>query len=188
MVRVGRPICTCLEQIRPAAVHGRPIPCWLFMIKICFGKPHNSEPEICRAFWHLYCLTIFTVNTSFLDKKNGIRDDSDGSKYQGEIQKGESPPTQMFPTRRRKTRSTNKCPRRGCTCCGIIIWPLVTSLLITCYAFWVINHLEASEGWPASPQSTRICASLFFTSAEWTATGEAVVLQQVELPYRTWNM
>lgn len=47
MVCVGRPICTCLEQIRPAAVHGRPIPCWLFMIKICYGKPRSLDPEIC---------------------------------------------------------------------------------------------------------------------------------------------
>lgn len=46
MVCVGRPICTCLEQIRPAAAHGRPIPCWLFMIKICFGKPRSLDPEI----------------------------------------------------------------------------------------------------------------------------------------------
>lgn len=50
MVCVGRPICTCLEQIRPAAAHGRPIPCWLFMIKICFGKPHSLGPEIRGSF------------------------------------------------------------------------------------------------------------------------------------------
>lgn len=50
MVCVGRPICTCLEQIRPAAAHGRPIPCWLFMIKICFGKPRSLDPEIYGPF------------------------------------------------------------------------------------------------------------------------------------------
>lgn len=50
MVCVGRPICTCLEQIRPAAAHGRPIPCWLFMIKICFGKPRSLDPEIRGPF------------------------------------------------------------------------------------------------------------------------------------------
>lgn len=50
MVCVGRPICTCLEQIRPAAAHGRPIPCWLFMIKICFGKPRSLDPEIRGSF------------------------------------------------------------------------------------------------------------------------------------------
>lgn len=50
MVCVGRPICTCLEQIRPAAAHGRPIPCWLFMIKICFGKPRSLDSEIRGSF------------------------------------------------------------------------------------------------------------------------------------------
>uniref|UniRef100_A0A7N8YHR0 Uncharacterized protein n=1 Tax=Mastacembelus armatus TaxID=205130 RepID=A0A7N8YHR0_9TELE len=45
MACVGRPICTCLEQIRPAAAHGRPIPCWLFLIKISRGQSGWGQQE-----------------------------------------------------------------------------------------------------------------------------------------------
>lgn len=128
MVCVGRPICTCLEQIRPAAAHGRPIPCWLFMIKICFGKPRSLDPEIrSPLLLALTPLPIYNQRFPFSGTKRerhketerqnrgvGVNERGGERKREGggAEKKREGPPMQMFSTCRRKT-SCSKMSIRG---------------------------------------------------------------------------
>ena len=160
MVCVGRPICTCLEQIRPAAAHGRPIPCWLFMIKICFGKPRSLDPEIRGSF--LLALTpLHIYNQCFpsLTKKRKTQGDRERERENWGVGVNEEGGNwgggqrdhlcRCFPHARGKTNCSRmrmrNGKREGCTCCGVMIWPRLTSVLVTCHDAWVINQLRANK-------------------------------------------